>query len=53
MKAKRIVMILFLVSAILFAGIPVRAADYNARSYILMEASTGKVIYEKEADKLS
>ena len=51
MKAKRIALVLFLISAILFAGIPLRAADYNARSYILMEASTGTVLLEENADE--
>ena len=31
--------------------LPVSAADYDARSYILMEASTGRVLLEENADE--
>ncbi len=31
--------------------VPLSAADYNARSYILMEASTGRVLLEENADE--
>lgn len=31
--------------------VPVAAGDYNARSYILMEASTGRVLLEENADE--
>ena len=41
---------LLLIMAIVLC-IPVSAADYNARSYILMEASTGMVMLEENADE--
>ncbi|MBQ8249381.1 MAG: D-alanyl-D-alanine carboxypeptidase [Clostridia bacterium] len=49
MKFKRFLSLLL----ILFFAVPVRvsAADYNARSYILMEASTGLVMLEENADE--
>ena len=47
----RKIFLLLLIPAILFAGIPVRAADYNARAYILIEASTGTVLLEENADE--
>ncbi len=31
--------------------IPITAAEYNARSYILMEASTGEILLEENADE--
>jgi len=49
---KRIVSML--VSVIFICGIfavPASGADYNARSYILMEASTGTVLLEHNADE--
>ncbi|MBO5219716.1 MAG: D-alanyl-D-alanine carboxypeptidase [Clostridia bacterium] len=51
MNVRKIFLLLLLIPAILFAGIPVRAADYNARAYILMEASTGTVLLEENADE--
>ncbi len=51
MKCKRILS-LFITAVILHCiAIPLRAADYNARSYILMEASTGTVLLEENADE--
>lgn len=51
MNVRKIFLLLLLIPAILFAGIPVRAADYNARAYILMEASSGTVLLEENADE--
>ena len=51
MNVRKIFLLLLLIPAILFAGIPVRAADYNARAYILIEASTGTVLLEENADE--
>ncbi len=51
MKRKHIFILLLLIPSILLMGIPISAADYNARSYILMEASTGKVLLEENADE--
>ncbi len=50
MKFKRFVSLLLLV-ALVFVPIKVEAAEYNARSYILMEASTGLVMLEENADE--
>ncbi len=49
MKFKRFLTLLLMLTFI----VPVRvsAADYNARSYILMEASTGLVMLEENADE--
>ncbi len=49
MKFKRFLSLLL----ILLFAVPVRVsgADYNARSYILMEASTGLVMLEENADE--
>ena len=41
---------LFIIMALMLC-IPVGAEDYNARSYILMEASTGRVLLEENADE--
>jgi len=51
MNVRKLFLLLLLIPAILLAGIPVRAADYNARAYILMEASTGTVLLEENADE--
>ena len=51
MNVRKNFLLLLLIPAILFAGIPVRAADYNARAYILIEASTGTVLLEENADE--
>ncbi len=51
MKAKRIATILMVAVMTLTAILPMAAADYDARSYILMEASTGKVLLEENADE--
>ncbi|MBQ2765510.1 MAG: D-alanyl-D-alanine carboxypeptidase [Clostridia bacterium] len=41
---------LFLVPIMFMTALPARALDVSARSAIVIEASTGKVIYEKDAD---
>lgn len=41
---------LFLVPILFMTALPARALDVSARSAIVIEASTGKVIYEKDAD---
>ena len=51
MKAKCILILVLLLPAILAGAIPIAAADYNARSYLLMEASTGTVLLEENADE--
>ena len=48
MKFSRIILILMLLPAML---IPVGAAEYDAKSYLLMEASTGTVLLEENADE--
>jgi len=48
---KKVWILFLLIPAILIAAIPVSAGDYNARSYILMEASTGMVLLEENADE--
>lgn len=51
MYMKKVWILFLLIPAILIAAIPVSAGDYNARSYILMEASTGMVLLEENADE--
>ncbi|MBQ2765448.1 MAG: D-alanyl-D-alanine carboxypeptidase [Clostridia bacterium] len=51
MKFKRILTLLLILSSTVLAALPVGAAEYNARAYILMEASTGLVMLEENADE--
>lgn len=52
MKLKRFISLaLMAVQFFALTVIPVSAEEYNARSYILMEASTGEVLLEKNADE--
>ncbi len=46
---KRFLSLLLIIALVLC--VPVSAADYDARSYILMEASTGRVLLEENADE--
>ncbi len=51
MKTKIVTVMLAVILAFSVFIIPAGAADYNARSYILMEASTGTVLLEHNADE--
>ena len=51
MKFRRILSLFILAVTVSCAVLPISAADYNARSYILMEASTGTVLLEENADE--
>lgn len=46
---KRFLSLLFIIALVL--TVPLSAEDYDARSYILMEASTGMVMLEENADE--
>ncbi|MBQ8551817.1 MAG: D-alanyl-D-alanine carboxypeptidase [Clostridia bacterium] len=48
---KRFLSLLIAIILLIASAIPVFAGDYNARSYILMEASTGAVLLEENADE--
>lgn len=47
---KKRILTLFIVLCTVMS-VPITAAEYNARSYILMEASTGRVLLEENADE--
>ena len=47
---KKRILTLFIILCTVLA-VPITAAEYNARSYILMEASTGRVLLEENADE--
>ncbi len=51
MKIKRFLSLIIMAIISLEIAVPLSAADYNARSYILMEASTGTVLLEENADE--
>ncbi len=51
MKCRRILSLFIMAVILQCIAIPLGAADYNARSYILMEASTGTVLLEENADE--
>ena len=52
---KRKALLLWLCIAVVLTALPVRAAEYqensDATSLLLMEASSGTVLYEKNADE--
>lgn len=51
MKIKRLLAVALAVISIAGFVVPVKGEEYNARSYILMEAQTGTVLLEENADE--